>query len=70
MNNTAYDLNNPLVVRQIGMEALRKALGPVGLAMFIRQFDNGYGDYTKERAEINGDLTVDEIAAEILAARK
>ena len=69
MNNMAYDLKNPRVVRQIGMDALRNALGPVGLVNFMRQFDNGHGDYTKEREAINGDLTVDEIAAEILAAR-
>jgi len=32
-----------------GLKALRDKLGAVGMAMFLRQFDLGEGDYTKER---------------------
>jgi hypothetical protein len=35
----------------MGIEALTEKLGPVGMVEFIRQFDSGYGDYTKERHE-------------------
>jgi hypothetical protein len=66
----AYNMKDPRIVRQIGVEALYTSLGAVGMANFFRQFDLGIGDYTKERNTINGDLTVDEISAQILATRK
>ncbi len=43
------NLSNPFEVRTVGMQALKDALGPVGMVRFIQQFDLGYGDYTKER---------------------
>ncbi|KJS18766.1 MAG: hypothetical protein VR72_21370 [Clostridiaceae bacterium BRH_c20a] len=46
MNSIAKDLGT---IRKMGIEALVEKLGPVGMAEFIRQFDSGYGDYTKER---------------------
>jgi len=48
MNSIARDLGT---IRRMGIEALTEKLGPVGMAEFIRQFDSGYGDYTKERHE-------------------
>jgi hypothetical protein len=36
-------------VRKVGIESLAQALGPVGMARFLQQFDMGSGDYTKER---------------------
>ena len=70
MSNVVYNMKDPRIVRQIGLEALVNSLGPVGMAYFFQQFDIGTGDYTKERDALNGDMTVDEICAEILAARK
>ena len=46
MSSAARDL---ATIRRMGIEALVEKLGPVGMAEFIRQFDSGYGDYTKER---------------------
>lgn len=43
------NLNNPMEIRRIGMEALRKVLGPAGMIKFMQQYDKGYGDYTKEK---------------------
>lgn len=43
------NLNNPLEIRTVGLQALRDALGPVGMVRFIQQYDMGYGDYTKEK---------------------
>lgn len=43
------NLNNPLEIRMVGMQALKDALGPVGMVRFIQQYDMGYGDYTKEK---------------------
>ncbi len=37
-------------VRRLGTEALVKALGPVGMARYLEEYDNGgQGDYTKEK---------------------
>ena len=41
MSNTAYNLKDPRIVRQIGLNALLNSLGPVGMANFLRQFDTG-----------------------------
>lgn len=56
------NLNNPLEVRMIGIQALREALGPVGAVRFMQQYDMGYGDYTKEKKN-EPDLNLDQIAA-------
>jgi len=39
-------------LRRAGIDALAKALGPVGMARFLQQFDPGQGDYTAERGPI------------------
>ncbi|MCJ7576855.1 MAG: hypothetical protein MUO91_00205 [candidate division Zixibacteria bacterium] len=36
-------------IREIGLEVLTKALGPVGMVRFLQQFERGEGDYTKNR---------------------
>ncbi len=36
-------------VRQTGLKALTKALGPVDMVRFLQQFESGNGDYTVER---------------------
>jgi hypothetical protein len=38
-------------IRKVGLQALKDALGPVGMVKFIQQYENGYGDYTKEKYE-------------------
>lgn len=54
----------PNEIRKLGIEALAKALGPVGMVRFIQSFDKGSGDYTKERSQWLTD-SVDEIAKKI-----
>lgn len=56
------NLNNPIEVRTIGMQALKEALGPVGVVRFIQQFDLGHGNYTEERHN-NLEIGLDEIDA-------
>ena len=46
----------------IGMQALRDALGPVGMVRFIQQYETGYGDYTKEKQN-EPDADLDELDA-------
>ena len=59
--NLAIDFRDPKAVRKVGLAALVKELGPTGTAYFIRQYDRGEGDYTKERREMADNLTHDEI---------
>jgi len=62
MNNSTRDLGT---IRKKGIEALTEKLGPVGMVEFIRQFDSGYGDYTKERHEWLDDENVATISKQI-----
>lgn len=48
---------------------LSQELGVVNTARFINQFTPGYGNYTEERDALFGDMTVDEIVAEIKQRR-
>jgi hypothetical protein len=52
-------------LRRAGIDALVNALGPVGMARFLQQFDPGQGDYTSERRRILDDPTVDEVMDEL-----
>ncbi len=36
-------------LRRAGLEALTRALGPVGMTRFLQQFEIGSGDYSTER---------------------
>lgn len=58
------NVNSPVALRAAGMQALVEALGPVGFARFLQQFDNGYGDYTKEKYLVP-EPSMDEIEAEL-----
>ena len=59
---TARDVNS---IRRLGINALTEKLGPIGMIEFIRQFDSGYGDYTKERHTWLDNLTIEDISDEI-----
>jgi hypothetical protein len=52
-------------IRKLGIEALSEKLGPVGMVEFMRQFDSGYGDYTKDRHNWLDRLTIEDISNEI-----
>ena len=59
----------PAELRRVGIDALVKALGPVGMARFLQQFDPGHGDYTAQRYAILGNPTVDELMDEVERGR-
>ncbi len=59
------NVNSPMDVRNAGMQALVAALGPVGCARFIQQFDNGYGDYTKEKYLVP-DTPMEDLVRELM----
>jgi len=58
--NTTVNLNSLIEIRKAGLQALKDALGPVGMVKFIQQYENGYGDYTKEKYE-RPDMAIEEI---------
>ena len=58
--NETININNLAEIRKIGLQALKEALGPVGMVKFIQQYENGSGDYTKEKYQLP-DLTIEEI---------
>jgi hypothetical protein len=52
-------------IRKLGIEALNEKLGPIGMVEFMKQFDSGYGDYTKERHNWLDGLTIEDISNSI-----
>ncbi len=56
----------PMQIHQAGLAVLLRELGPVGLIRFLQQFELGAGNYTKERHQWLGRLTVDEVIELVL----
>jgi hypothetical protein len=52
---------SPAVIRKVGLEAVAKRLGPLGMVRFLQQFESGRGDYTKERDQWLKDADIKEI---------
>ena len=52
---------SPNEIRSSGIKALTQSLGPTGMARFMQQFGNGYGDYTRERGQWLDQLSVEDI---------
>lgn len=55
----------PIELYRKGFKALVDALGYADAIRFIRQFDNGSGNYTEERHQWLDKLTMDEILTDI-----
>ncbi|MFM7219787.1 MAG: hypothetical protein ACKO21_06190 [Nodosilinea sp.] len=55
----------PVELNRKGFKALVDALGYADAIRFIRQYDNGSGDYTKERHQWLDRLTLEDIWADI-----
>ncbi len=66
MISQTMKVTKPSEIRKTGTQALINALGPIGLARYLEEYDNGgNGDYTKEKYE-----QPDYSIAEILANKK
>ena len=65
MDSLAIAYDNPATLRKAGVSALTKELGPLGMALFLRQFENGYGDYTEERDEWLSQLKIADVEREL-----
>ena len=57
-------------IRQAGLKALARELGPVGMTRFLQQFGTGSGDYSKDRRNWLGELDVQTLAEKIHKHRK
>lgn len=64
-----HDLS-PAQLRQRGIEALVEALGVVGMVRFLQQFDQGSGDYTRDRGMILAGISLETAIAQIKQARE
>jgi len=61
----------PLVeINQQAIRLLYQELGIANTVRFLKQFTVGFGDYTKEREELFGQKTLDEIVSEIEKRRE
>lgn len=61
---------NPAILRKMGLEALWKSLGPIGMVRFLQQYETGTGDYTKERDLWLKDIGIESIAIELKNRQK
>lgn len=52
-------------IREKGLKALMKSLGPDGMIRFIQEYEAGKGDYTLERHQWLDTYSIDEIHSEI-----
>ena len=59
-------IGNLSVIRNEGYRALKRVLGAAGAVVFLRQFENGSGNYTEERRALVDTNSVDTIAERIL----
>ena len=58
--------NRPLAeITQEAIQVLYQKLGAVNTVRFLSQFTVGYGNYVEEREALFGDLSLDEIVADI-----
>jgi hypothetical protein len=64
------EMLNPAELRAAGYKALAAALGPLGMARFLLQFEHGHGDYTRERRQHLRDKSVSSVTARIRARKK
>lgn len=63
MTTKTIKITKPSDIIRMGTEALIKALGPIGMARYLEEFDDGgTGDYTKEKYE-QPEYTIQEILA-------
>jgi hypothetical protein len=61
----------PLIeINQQAISLLYKELGVVDAVRFLKQFTQGYGNYTQEREGIFVDKSLDDIVSEIEKRRK
>ena len=56
-------------IREAGIEALTRELGPGGAVRFLQLFDVGRGDYSSERQALLPKVDVAELVKRVRAAK-
>ena len=56
-------------VTHVALQELVSKIGVVDTIRFLNQFSTGCGDYTKERDQLFGHLTLDELLAAMATSR-
>ena len=56
-------------IREAGLKALLRELGPIGMVRFLQQFETGRGDYSVERHEWLDKFDIDTIVKMIQEKR-
>jgi hypothetical protein len=56
-------------VRLMGLQVLARELGATGLIRFLQLYEQGSGDYSREREDLAANQTVDDIAERISRRR-
>mgnify|MGYP006883557741 FL=1 len=64
------DMRPLIEVNQQAIRLLYKELGVVDAVRFLRQFTQGYGNYTQEREDMFADKSLENITDEIENQRK
>ena len=64
------DMRPLIEVNQQAIRLLYKELGVVDAVRFLRQFTQGYGNYTQERENLFADKSLEDIIDEIENQRK
>jgi hypothetical protein len=64
------EMLNPAELRAAGCKALANALGPLGMARFLRQFEQGNGNYTRDRKTWLGNPSVQAVSQRIRSRKK
>ena len=64
------DYRNSHMISKMGIEALTKELGPVGMTYFMQQFDRGEGDYTVERERLLSGISMEDALHELKTLHK
>jgi hypothetical protein len=59
------DTTNLYQVRQAGIHVLSRELGPIAMIRFIQQYEQGCGDYSKERHDWLDSFSVHDIVRQI-----
>jgi hypothetical protein len=57
-------------IRKRGLAALRDALGRAGMVRFLQQFEQGSGDYTRERRKWVDHMSLEDIMREARRLRR
>ena len=64
------DMRPLIEVNQEAIHLLYRELGVVDTVRFLRQFTQGYGNYTQEREDMFADKSLEDITDEIENQRK